>query len=238
MPARCGRPTPLTLIFAHRGDTRVSRENTVAAFEAARERGADGVELDVHLSLDGVVVVHHDADVPGRGPIPATRRRELPAWLPSLEEAVGACAPLRVNVEIKYEPAAGADYLAALTCSVAGALAGCDEPDRFVVSSFSLEALDRFRGCSGAYSTALLVDAGFDPVAALEIALRHGHLGLHPFYEDVGAELVVRARGEGVPLRPWTVDDPAWLARLGALGVDAVITDDVELAARCLRPGR
>ena len=47
-------------VFAHRGGSALAPENTIAAFESGLARGADGLELDVHLSRDGVVVVHHD----------------------------------------------------------------------------------------------------------------------------------------------------------------------------------
>jgi len=48
------------LVFAHRGGSKLAPENTMAAFDAGMAAGADGFELDVHLSRDGVVVVHHD----------------------------------------------------------------------------------------------------------------------------------------------------------------------------------
>src|SRR5207247_3139872 len=48
------------LVFAHRGGSKLGPENTIAAFDRGLAAGADGLELDVHLSRDGVVVVHHD----------------------------------------------------------------------------------------------------------------------------------------------------------------------------------
>src|SRR4029450_10039312 len=48
------------LVFAHRGGSALAPENTIAAFDYGLALGADGLELDVHLSRDGVVVVHHD----------------------------------------------------------------------------------------------------------------------------------------------------------------------------------
>ena len=59
-------------VFAHRGCTEGGlRENTVEAFAEARRLGADGVELDVRLTKDGALAVHHDAEVPGVGVIPS-----------------------------------------------------------------------------------------------------------------------------------------------------------------------
>ena len=74
--------SPRPLVFAHRGGGALAPENTMAAFDNGLSLGADGLELDVHLSRDGVVVVHHDATLdrttqlarPGRR---RTRAREL-----------------------------------------------------------------------------------------------------------------------------------------------------------------
>ena len=69
------------LIFAHRGGCALGPENTVKAFDRGIATGADGLELDVHLSADGVVVVHHDDTLDrttnGTGPIAARTAAEL-----------------------------------------------------------------------------------------------------------------------------------------------------------------
>ncbi len=88
-------------ILAHRGASRVARENTVEAFVGAAALGADGVELDVHRSADGELVVHHDAEAPGLGVLAEHSvddiRRVLP-YVPTLAEVLDACAELLVNV--------------------------------------------------------------------------------------------------------------------------------------------
>src|SRR5581483_11311056 len=71
------------LVFAHRGGSALAPENTMAAFDNGVALGADGLELDVHLSRDGVVVVHHDRLLDRttmlRGPIAVRDARELAA---------------------------------------------------------------------------------------------------------------------------------------------------------------
>lgn len=105
----------MTAVFAHRGftgepgDARRPRENTLEAYEAARLAGADGVELDVRMTADGKLAVHHDAAVPGGRPIATIPAAELPAYVPLLEAAIGACQPMAVNVEIKHEPGSDPD---------------------------------------------------------------------------------------------------------------------------------
>ncbi|MGA2803686.1 MAG: glycerophosphodiester phosphodiesterase [Acidimicrobiales bacterium] len=225
----------MTEVFAHRGSSHLARENTVEAFVAARKLGADGVELDVHLTGDGIVVVHHDGQVPGLGPFVRLRSAELPAWLPSLAQALEACRPLAVNVEIKEdETDAGPERDRELAVEVARLLAERDDASSILVSSFSLAAIDAVRALRPNLATALLVDLDTDPMEALVTAREHGHGGLHPFFACVNAGLMTAAKDCGVAIRTWTVDDPARIAALAGLGVDAVITNDVAAALRAL----
>jgi glycerophosphoryl diester phosphodiesterase len=225
----------VTQIFAHRGSCHLARENTVAAFVAARDLGADGIEMDVHLTADGKVVVHHDGEVPGLGQFARLESAQLPAWLPSLGEALDACWPLQVNVEIKQdETGAGPDRDRVLAFEVAALLVVRREAARIVVSSFSLEAIDAVRTCEPSLATALLVDLDRDLMGALVTAREHGHGGLHPFFACVDAVVMQAAEDFGMAVRVWTVDDPARIAALAKLGVDAVITNDVTAARRAL----
>ena len=163
----------MTEIYAHRGSAQLARENTVAAFLAARELGADGIELDVHLTADGKVVVHHDGEVPGLGPFGRLVSAELPEWLPSLAQALDACSPLKVNVEVKKDDIdGGSERDASLAFEVARLLAARRELSRIVVSSFSLEAIDAVRGFEPSLETALLIDVDQDPMAGLATAAR------------------------------------------------------------------
>ena len=79
--------SPRPLVLGHRGSPRRARENTLEAFALAREDGADGVELDVHRTRDGGLVVHHDADIEGFGVLAdhdLAAIRDAFAWLPTL----------------------------------------------------------------------------------------------------------------------------------------------------------
>ena len=94
----------MTLVVAHRGASAVHAENTIPAFVAAREMGADWVELDVRLTADGVPVVHHDPVLTDGRVIRSLSVGDLPDELPTLEAAIESCAPLGVNIEIKSTP--------------------------------------------------------------------------------------------------------------------------------------
>src|SRR5581483_725792 len=94
----------MTAVFAHRGCTEGFVENTLEAFAEARRLGADGVELDVRLTADGALAVHHDAEIAGRGPLHELGVADLPAHVPLLADALGVCEGMVVNVEIKNAP--------------------------------------------------------------------------------------------------------------------------------------
>ena len=206
------------LIFAHRGATDRWPENSVAAFTEARRLGADGVELDVRRSADGALVVHHDPEIPGVGPVGDLRVRDLPAGVPLLDEALDACQGMVVNVEIKSD---GGDVLPR---AVAAALAD-RRADSVVVSSFDRVCLDAARSADPALGVAWLTGWGTDLRSLLADATRAGYEGIHPFYPSVDAELVGEALAAGVAVRPWTVNEPADLRAMANYGVDAVITD-------------
>ena len=229
----------MTLVLAHRGANRKAPENTLPAFAQAVELGADGVELDVHRSADGALMVRHDAATPA-GVLAEMTLGEIRAALPevpTLEEALDVCAGLLVNVEIKNIPGEGdwdpSDRAAELLVEL---LARRDGRDRVLVSSFNLPSVDRVRSLAPHVPTALLT-FGTDPLEALLIAESHGHAALHPDRRSVAGAaagaVATRAHERGLEVNVWTVNDPDELARLAAAGIDALITDvpDVALAA-------
>ncbi len=232
-----GQTGPVTLVFAHRGagPGGPERENTVAAFRAAAALGADGVELDVRRAAGGSLVVHHDPVLADGREIWRLAPAELPSEVPSLGEALEACGSLVVNVEVKnlpgevdFDPGEEVARTAADVCRRA------DVP--VVFSSFSLSCLRALRRAdAGAQPAWLTVPA--DAAEAVAVARRLGLGALHPFEACVDAALVEAAHRAGLAVRAWTVDDPARVAELGRLGVDAVITNDVTLARRALGRG-
>ncbi len=228
-------------VLAHRGASRAARENTLEAFTLAAALGAHGVELDVHRTADGVLVVHHDAYAPGLGVLAehsvAEVRRTLP-HVPTLEAALDAGAGMLVNVEVKnlpgdadYDPD---DHAAAATVELLRARGGRDD---VLVSSFNLATINRVRELDPELPTGFLSVVGFDPLDAAGAAHHHGHGAVHPDVRSLvgpAAEAVVaRAHELGLDVNVWTVNDPDEIRRLAAAGVDAVITDvpDHALAA-------
>ena len=226
-------PIVSPLVVAHQGSHASVRPNTIDAFLAAAELGADGIELDVRLTGDGEVVVHHDPELDGYGPLCDLPAGMLPAYVPTLRQVLDVFARGVVNVEIKHSPLeAGYDPAEGLAAAVAEVLGNWvrdgGRPERIVVSSFWPPSLDAFRAADvGGVETALLVAEGAGGEQMLEQAASRGDLGLHPHHSLVSARLLERARELAMAVRVWTVDEPERMAALAALGVDAIITNDV-----------
>jgi glycerophosphoryl diester phosphodiesterase len=212
--------------------------------------GADGVELDVHRTVDGQLVVCHDAASPA-GVVSAMTLAEVQhafPLVPTLAECLDVCrdtgpSGALVNVEIKNLPGDAdfdpTDRCAELVVDMLVSREASGREPRVVVSSFNLATVDRVRALDDRIETAFLAGAGADPLETLMVAEQHGHPGLHPWVGGLGGSvagaLAVRAQERGMALRPWTVNDPDEIARLGALGYDAVITDDPLVALAALR---
>src|ERR1700722_2216457 len=136
---RPARPRgPMTAVFAHRGCTEGGiRENSVEAFAEARRLGADGVELDVRLTKDGALAIHHDAELPGGGVIPELGAGGLPGYVPLLADVLAVCDGMTVNVEIKNAPAdPGWDAGEVVAAVTAEAIDPAGWTERVLVSSF------------------------------------------------------------------------------------------------------
>lgn len=218
-------------LVGHRGAPREAPENTLAAFECALRHGADALELDVHATRDGVVVVHHDAVPRARTaqgaavtrPIVATEWSELATLvvgaagrIPPLAEVLDlAAGKARVYVEIK---ARAIEPLVAEV--IRRSRADC------AVHSFDHAAIDTMRRVAPEIRRGLLFDAGTRPDVAAA-ARRYEALDLWPHRSLVDARMVAAAHAVGASLIVWTVNDATDARRLAAAGVDALCTDDL-----------
>ncbi|MGH7711243.1 MAG: glycerophosphodiester phosphodiesterase [Gemmatimonadaceae bacterium] len=196
---------------------RLARENTLASFELALQAGADGIELDVHISSDAVVVVHHDPRVPGDGQLLAElsaselARRGVPS-LDDVCELVGERATLYVEAKAPYSAAPIIECLTAHQVHAA-------------VHSFDQRVVDAVRGLAPGFPVGLLVPNAVDDAAA--IAREHAVRDLWPSFEMIDARLVQSVHATGARVIAWTVNDANDARRLRELGVDGLCTDDV-----------
>jgi glycerophosphoryl diester phosphodiesterase len=225
-----------TVIIAHRGASADHPENTVEAFRAAGPLGANWVELDVRRTGEGALAVHHDAHLRDGRAIVEIAAADLPASVPSLAEALEACRPLGVNVEIKNSPHdVDFDATAALVEPVVAVINACSQP--IIVSSFHGPTLDRVRSVDPSVATGLLTFELRDPARTINDAVASGHVALHPFDRTVTHELVELVHEAGLTINVWTVDDPARIEALAEMGVDGIVTNVPDVAAAVLGRG-
>lgn len=227
-------------IWAHRGASQAAPENTMAAFRAAEEAGADGIELDVHLCRDGVPVVIHDESVDrttdGSGAVGSYSLRELrkldagrwfsPVFsgeaVPTLEEVLAwAEGRVRLNIEIKSSRAGEA---------VLAQLASFPQA-RVLVSSFDHGLLEHLRHISSDLPLAFLCES---PLwrRSLRRAVACGAESFHPRRDRVSRAMTAACRREGLGVMPWTVDNVRQLWPLLRLGINGIFTNTPELFVR------
>ena len=203
------------------------RENTLPSFSAALSAGADGIELDVHATADGVVVVHHDARLAGGVSIADTRWSELRAaadaalveipTLASVCDLVGDRAEL--FVEIKG---------AAIERRVLEVLR--EHRGRSAIHSFDHAAIARLARLDEGVRLGLLFEERVPDVAAM--LKGRGATDAWPHHSVVDGRLVEAVHTAGGRVIAWTVNDPRDVERLSALDVDGLCTDDVTLVGR------
>lgn len=222
------------LVIAHRGSSATCAENTVAAFAAAHRDGADMVELDARRTVEGEVVVHHDALLPSGTPIHACRVQDLPSHVPTLSAALAACEGMQVNIELKnspfdpdFDPAHG--IVAAVTAVVAEA----GWYDRVLLSSFNLDTVRAVRVAGPALATAWLTLPGAGAAAVVD-ASGGIYDAWHPHDRGLEPADVASAHAAGLRVNVWTVDDPTRMVELASWGVDGVVTNLPALARRTL----
>lgn len=222
----------MTLVIAHRGASVAERENTLSAFRRAVEMGAEGIELDVRRTADRHLVVHHDPLVAGRV-IGEAAHAELPGWVPTLADALDACAGAFVNVEIKNIPGeSGFDPDEAVTEQVLAELDRRGDPRRWLISSFHAPTVERCRQLRPSGRTALLVVQS-DP-SVVDDVVAVGHEALHPWVDELTESTVRACHAAGLAVNVWTCDDSARMRELIAWGVNGICTNvpDVALAVR------
>ena len=231
----------MVLLIGHRGACGHAPENTLASLRMARQLGVYWVEFDVQLARDGVPVLLHDDTLDrttdAAGPVADYGARALSGvdaggWfgeafrgesVPTLEEAVQLLSAegLRANVEIKAPPGRAA----ATALATARTLLRCwpAEKPLPIVSSFAPECLSVLKEVAPDLPRAHLFEAV--PTDWRERLRALGCQGLHCHYEAAASQLVGAVRAEGLACRVYTVNEARRAAELGAIGVDAIVTD-------------
>ncbi len=233
-----------TKVWAHRGASAYAPENTIPAFKLAIEMGADGVELDVHMSADNKLVVCHDETVDrtsnGTGRIVDMTCQELKALdfsakmegyqnvrIPTLREVYGLLKPtdLTINVEIKSDVVIYYgiwDELIKLEREMG-------MQGRILYSSFNHFVLMKMRELDPTAKIGLLYSEGMvDPW----VYANYLHAdAIHPHYLAAqGPGVIEGCKKNGVAVHPWTCNDKKAMRELADAGVDAIITNYPDVA--------
>lgn len=240
----------MSLVVAHRGYSALFPENTMIAFTEAAELGAPMIEMDLHMTADGKIVVVHDHElgrtISGEGMIHETdwsvlADLEAGSWfsaefseegVPLLEEVLGGIpAPVQLNLEIKHEGFEEPERLNQFL----GLFLKIIRPHeaRIVVSCFSLEILRALRAKHGGLRLAYLNDA---PATTLELK-KYETLGLYSLnlnHLEIDRAMVDAIHGHGMKVFAYTPNSAAAMTRLLDIGVDALITDELELGLQLI----
>lgn len=250
-------------MFAHRGGAALRPENTIAAFDHGLSFGADGLEFDVHLSRDGVVVVHHDATLDRttdhRGPLAALTAAELarvdagynfvprgqsvlPPFrgagfgIPTLRDVLERYADISIIVELKLnEP-----MLAYRTIDEVRAV---NAIGRVSLGSFGTRVLRAARSYEPRIHTG---SSREETRLALYRSWCRWPVSNPPFDayqvpEVAGSTRVVsrrfieHAHRSGIAVQVWTVDTESDINRLIDWGVDGIISDRPDIAVQAVR---
>lgn len=229
------------LRIGHRGAAGSAPENTLASMRKAISIGVDGVEFDVHRTLDGQLVVIHDPTLDrtttGKGLVAQMTMDEIRAFdagvrkhesfagerVPSLAELVAAVpAPTLLFLELK----AGSFAYPGIEEDLARFVREHAIEDRLQISSFDHHALRLLRELLPSVPTGMLYFAR--PVDPVGMARACGATALHPMWLYVTPGDIEEAHAAGLQVNLWTPNGEAELAQCRRLGADGIITDHPE----------
>jgi len=207
-------------VIAHRGASGYEYENSRAAFRRAIMLDADGVELDIHATRDGGIVVHHDPEIPGVGPIAQltlaeARQLRIPNGepVPMLAEILDLVGDRDVWIEVKGLASAYDGVLLAI-------LDQGPAPQHYAIHSFDHRIVHRLGEVQPSLRRGILLSAYLcDPVAVMRSA---GATTLWQEWQQVDQELVTQVHEAGYSVIAWTVNEIGDLDRMVRLGVDGL----------------
>lgn len=222
---------PKTYKIGHRGAKGHLAENTLASFEKALGLGCDGIELDVHLSADGEIIVIHDETVDrttdGKGRVRDLSLSQLKHLkidgaheIPTLAEAIDFIPDGKlINIELKVKNAAKP-----VMHLIERYVAENDrEYDLFLVSSFDWIALKEIREANPKIPLGVLTDTDLELAIGFSQSIKAETI--HPYFHLLTAENTARMQAMGFGVFPWTINELEDLGRIQSFGVEGIITD-------------
>lgn len=219
------------LKIAHRGAKGYEPENTLQAFQKALDLNADGIELDVHLSADGHIMVIHDETIDkmtnGKGFVNTLSLPELKSFLiaekyeiPTLKEVFDLVnKKCFINIELKSRDALQCvstlidEYVSEKKWSY----------DHFIVSSFDWNALQEVHKFDSKIPIGVLTETNL--ALALAFAETIKAKAIHPYYHLLNEDNVVEMQQKGFLVLPWTVNIEEDIQKIKSFKVDGIISD-------------
>ena len=239
------------MVVAHRGFSGAAPENTLAAFRKAIEAGSDMIELDVHLSEDGKIVVIHDETLErttnGQGrvvdhPLKELKNLDAGSWfnpqfagekVPTLQEVLGlAQGKVPVNIEIK-NPTHGKYSITELSEKALQEVKRAEMVNQVIFSSFNPVSLEWVQKKEPRARVAFLYHRPWNSLTELTGGREFRVLNLRNIH--LTREKVEKIRKEGVKLNVYTVNSEEELEQFVRWGVDGIITNYPDRLIRILK---
>lgn len=237
------------LNFAHRGFSGEYPENTMLAFRKAIETGADGIELDVHFSKDGELVVIHDEEIDrtcnGNGLVRDYTVAQLKSFdasagfvgkygineIPTLREYFELVKPIDgfiTNIELKT----GIYEYPGIEKAVNDMIREFALEDRIIISSFNHFSVKRFKKINPQIKCGFL-----EASCIIDFGAYTGSKGVecvHPLHRTLNTENVKEIKSHSIEINTWTVNTEEDIKRLHELGVDSVIGNFPDMTKKVL----
>ena len=213
-------------VCAHRGVSSDHRENTLEAFHAAVQQEADSIELDVWLTKDNQLAIHHDKTCEGID-IEGSILERLPNFVPTLNDVLNNFKTIPLNIELKISPFTDLQRLAE---RVVYELNGKITSSPLLVSSFNLEILQNLRKYSRRIRLGYLTaQEDWERSKLFEMVTENNFQAVHPHYSLVSEDFMNISKENDVEVNVWTVNEQSAVARQVNLGVNSIITDEVQM---------
>lgn len=229
----------MTKVWAHRGASGYYPENTISSFEGAIKQNADGIELDVHLSKDGYLIVCHDETLNrttnGKGFIKQYDLYELKqldagSWydkkfkgekIPLLEEVIDLIkgTKMELNIELK----AGSIFYPVIEEKVLKMVDKYGIKKQVIISSFDHYSLVKIKDLDKDIKTGILyMEALYKPLDYVKTTKANA---LHPNYITLTKDIVDEAKAIGIDVNPYTINNEEHVRMIKPMNVNAIITN-------------
>lgn len=227
------------IIYGHRGASQYAPENTFAAYKKAIEMGADGIEIDIHKSKDGHLIVCHDERVDrttnGKGYIKDLTLEEINSldggsWfseefrgekIPLLEEVLEFVKKenILLNIELKNGPI----FYDGIEEDLIELVKAFNLVEHTIISSFNHYSLNHIKNIDKQFKIGILYIAGM--IEPWEYARKVGASYIHPLYLTINEEVVLKSQKNGIKVNTFTVNIEEEIELMQSFKVDGIITD-------------